>query len=112
MKIIGLESNSAIIKELGERIRDSRIGMSLTREELARRSGVSERTIANIELGNGITLDKFICILRALGMLGNFDLLVTDQHVRPSDLAKLGGKRKRARSSKKDAGAWVWGDEA
>ena len=49
MKLTGVETNKIILKELGQRIKDIRISMSLTQEELALKSGVSIRTIVRLE---------------------------------------------------------------
>ncbi|MFT4115881.1 helix-turn-helix domain-containing protein [Bradyrhizobium sp.] len=46
-------SETAFLAELGERLRSSRTGCALSRRELARRSGISERYIAQIEAGKG-----------------------------------------------------------
>jgi hypothetical protein len=46
-------SESLFLKQLGERLRTSRLGRNVSRRELARRSGISERYIARIEGGTG-----------------------------------------------------------
>ena len=46
-------SEEAFLKELGERVRCSRKRGDMSRRELARRSGISERYIAQIESGKG-----------------------------------------------------------
>ena len=46
-------SESLFLKQLGDRLRTSRLGRKLSRRELARRSGISERYIARIEGGTG-----------------------------------------------------------
>lgn len=112
MRITQLDSNSAIMREIGQRVRDARIVFPLTRAELASKSGVSERTIANLESGKDVTLGSIINVMRALSLLGNLDLLVPEQGPRPSDLIAIGKKRQRATSVKKSGNAtWVWGDE-
>ena len=47
------DSETAFLTELGERLRSSRARCELSRRELARRSGISERYIAQIEAGKG-----------------------------------------------------------
>ena len=115
MKLTGFESNGEILSELGQRIRDTRIAVPLTREQLAKKSGVSERTLANIEAGQGATLDKLISVLRELGLAANLDALIPEQGIRPSDYATLGKKRQRAStkraSASKSPRTWKWGDE-
>jgi len=46
-------SEAEFLTELGERVRSSRMRCDLSRRELARRSGISERYIAQIEAGKG-----------------------------------------------------------
>ena len=46
-------SEKVFLKELGERLRCSRKRGDMSRRELARRSGISERYIAQIESGKG-----------------------------------------------------------
>ncbi len=46
-------SEAAFLTELGDRLRSSRMRCDLSRRELARRSGISERYIAQIEAGKG-----------------------------------------------------------
>jgi XRE family aerobic/anaerobic benzoate catabolism transcriptional regulator len=56
MPFAGLDltgSEAAFLAELGERVRTSRMRCCLSRRELGRRSGISERDIAQIEAGRG-----------------------------------------------------------
>src|SRR5919198_30312 len=46
-------SEAAFLTELGDRLRSSRMRCALSRGELPRRSGISERYIAQIEAGKG-----------------------------------------------------------
>ncbi|RTM08045.1 MAG: helix-turn-helix domain-containing protein, partial [Bradyrhizobiaceae bacterium] len=46
-------SETEFLSELGDRLRSSRMRCDLSRRELARRSGISERYIAQIEAGKG-----------------------------------------------------------
>ena len=46
-------SETAFLAELGGRLKSSRARCELSRRELARRSGISERYIAQIEAGKG-----------------------------------------------------------
>lgn len=46
-------SESEFLTQLGERVRASRLRCDMSRRELARKSGISERYIAQIEAGKG-----------------------------------------------------------
>lgn len=54
--------------ERGNRVRELREERLMTREELARRAGVSERTIWSVEKGHPCRIHTKRRILRALGM--------------------------------------------
>lgn len=59
-----------IPRQAGECVRSARESAGLTRAQLAKRSGVSERLIASLELGDatGIRLDKLLAVLHAAGL--------------------------------------------
>lgn len=114
MTIDFLSSNAQALEELGKRIREARIDMPFTQEELAERAGVSLSTVAGIERGCDARMGSYLSVLRALGLLENANALVPETGVRPSQLAELGHKRKRATSPthrKAQNDSWVWGDE-
>lgn len=111
MKIYGDESNTFIIEELGKRIKDIRINKSTTQKELAHDAGVSYNTIIRFENGEGINVENLIKIMRVLGILQNFDLLIPEQRQTPEQIFKGMPKRKRASKTKKEDTNWKWGDE-
>ena len=110
MKIYGVEPDTFILKELGTRIKDTRIGLSMTREELCAHAGISISSIVRIESGVGVNLDVLLKVLRSLNCLQNLDLLVPEQEQTPQEIFKGKQKRKRA-SKKKQENTWIWGDE-
>lgn len=115
MQIDALSTNVAVLNELGERIKDVRIAQGYTQAELARRAGVSVRTLSSLESGAAPRFEIMLNVLRALGLLQNLEGLVPEQGARPSDLAKLGKKRQRASAAHKayrtGKTTWKWGDE-
>lgn len=114
MKITGFESNNELLSIIGSRVKDFRIGMNLTQDELARDTGLSLRTIINLETGKDVKLTSLLYVLRKFNIIQNLDGLIPDQGVRPSDMHYLGKKRERVRRSKKsDNGntAWKWGED-
>ena len=53
--------------ELGRRLRDTRMLLAMSRRELARRSGISERYIAEIEAGRGnVSIVLLLRIIQAV----------------------------------------------
>ena len=100
-------------KATSSRVKDFRIGMELTQEEMAKDTGLSLRTIVNIETGKDVKLSSLLYILRKFSLVANLDGLIPDQEIRPSDMHFLGKKRERVRHSKKteNNNAWKWGED-
>jgi transcriptional regulator with XRE-family HTH domain len=92
-----------------------RISSDLTQDELADRAGVTRSTVQRLERGDSVQLDSLIRMVRALGRVEAFELLLPDAGSSP--LAELDagpeGRRRVRRSrtgSPQDSG-WRWGDE-
>lgn len=112
MKIYGDENNTFILRELGKRIKDMRLGRCMTQKELAQDAGVSYNTLIRIENGEGANLENLMKVMRTLGILQNFELLVPEQELTPEESFKGISKRKRAsRTKKEENNNWMWGDE-
>ena len=110
MKIYGTESNRAILKDLGIRFKQRRIALSMTQKELSGMTGISLRTITNIEKGENASIDNIISLLKALKNIDNIDALIPESNIDPLALLQLGRERKRA-SKTKPIAHWKWGDE-
>jgi transcriptional regulator with XRE-family HTH domain len=115
MKITPVMPESIVLGELGERAQRHRVGLNLSQAELAKTSGVSQRTIERLEAGTSIQLDKILSILRALGLFDNLDQLFPDAAVRPMQMAGSKGRPRQRSSKRRDEaaaqGGWVWGDQ-
>lgn len=66
-------NNDEIILSLCARIRETRISLALTQQQLADRAQVGIATIKRIEKGGGLNLDTLISLLRALNKLHHLD---------------------------------------
>lgn len=112
MKVNGMQSNEVLLKELGSRLKSKRISMSITQTDLAKESGVSLRTIINMENGENTSLNNFISVIRVLRMIENLELFIPEQKNNPEDVYNLGHKRQRVSKPKtvKEA-SWVWGND-
>ena len=116
MRIVGHENNITILKEMGTRIRDVRLSMNLTQEDLSVKAGVSLCTVMRIEKGNSVSIDNILNILRALDLTRNLELVVPEWQPSPEMYYKKMKKKMRVR--KKDqinseiSGRMKWGDEA
>ena len=113
MKINSENNNSAVLSELGARIKRNRIDMQLSQQDFAAKAGISTRTLSAAENGEDIRLSSLLRILRTLNCLENLDLLLPELAFDPESYRTLGRERKRvSRTSEgKDTSEWKWGDE-
>ncbi len=98
MTIYG-RSDRAILRQLGERLRQRRLDQNLSQEELADAAGLNRTTISGLERGDPSTLLTLIQILRVLGALDEFETLLPDPGPSPLALAERAG-RQRQRASR------------
>ncbi len=129
-RIEALNTDAAILEEVGHRLGRHRLALNLTQGELADQAGVSKSTVERIERGESAQLSSWIRILRALGFVEGLNQLVPAPTISPIAQLKLRGKeRKRARkkrpkvtlyregspASQKVAETspkpWVWGED-
>ena len=112
MKITGVESNIFILEELGRRIKDARIAISMTQKEMALKAGISEKTVERIEKGENVKIENLLNIFRVLNFLQNFEILIPEQEVL---IEEMMDKKKRKRASRKKEAMnnsdWKWGEE-
>lgn len=112
MKLKGKENEKTILRELGSRLKQHRIAMDMTQQELAEKCGISISTEMRIENGEDSKLSNYIKILTVLGLVDNFDMLIPEAQ---SDYKALFEERVvRKRASKKRNSApttWVWGED-
>jgi len=112
LKITGVESNIFILEELGRRIKDARIAISMTQKEMALKAGISEKTVERIEKGENVKIENLLNIFRVLNFLQNFEILIPEQEVL---IEEMMDKKKRKRASRKKEAMnnsdWKWGEE-
>lgn len=72
------------IKELGRRIKLYRIMRDMSQQDLADKTGISQRSISRLEQGESVQLNSLVMILIALDLCDNLEVLVPDQTKRPS----------------------------
>lgn len=93
------QSDKALLKELGYRLRTTRLNQNITQDELAKRSGVGKGAVRAAELGGNPTLLNFLRILRALEKLEQLDFFLPETGPSPLQMAKMQG-RQRVRARK------------
>lgn len=70
------------MNELGKRLRDARNARELTQKDLARKSGVSQATISDIERGRNESSKELPALAKALGV--SVDSLITGRGDTPA----------------------------
>lgn len=94
------DSPLAIAEELGVRLRQARLNLDLTQQILAERAGLSRKILMNAEKGRA-SLESFVAIMGALGLVAQLDSFLPPQILSPLQLAKLQGRpRQRASGAK------------
>ena len=91
-------SDKAIVNELGNRVKRSRLLKNYSQQELADRAGVGKSTLQKLEYGSSVTTKTFVQVLRALKQLDALDNFIPEPGISPIELQKLDGK-KRIRAS-------------
>ena len=94
-----MKTNEEILLELGNRIRDTRIGMCMCQTDLAHRAGVSPKTVARIENGENIKIGNILRVLRVLRRIDALDLLLPVPEI--CEVCCCDGMKKRERASRK-----------
>ncbi|HZF30720.1 MAG TPA: helix-turn-helix transcriptional regulator [Gammaproteobacteria bacterium] len=88
-------------RDLGERLRRLRIGRDLSQEQLARKAGVSLKTLRNLEHGAGSSVETLLRALKALGVANLLEALAPAPVVSPLALLKGPEPPRRVRRARK-----------
>ncbi len=94
-----VKTDKLISSDIGQKIKATRLEMNLTQNDLSSRSGISVRTISDIEKGGNYTVLSLIALLRALSLLDYLDQFFKEKKITPLEYLKLAEssqKRKRA----------------
>jgi len=115
MNITNLNTDMAILAELGHRLARIRIRYNLTQAKLAEQAGISKPTLERIEAGRDAQVSSLIRVLRALDLLSVLDNTIPAAKSSPMEQLKTRGRtRKRASSPSqktRESRPWAWGDE-
>jgi transcriptional regulator with XRE-family HTH domain len=117
MQISPNNTDSAVLQELGSRLRRTRLERNLSQASLAEEAGIGRVTLQRIEEGKSPSLVNLIRVLRALDAFDGLDRLIAEPS--PSPLAELnrrGRRRQRAGSTRSSPPEepprpWRWPDE-
>lgn len=112
MRITQAESEKAVLKEFGNRIKQYRISLNITQQQLAERCGVSVSTLVRIENGDDPKWSTIIKILSEFNLLENLEILIPEPQPDYKAMFEKKTARKRARPDKNKTGDnWVWGED-
>ncbi len=106
IEITGYESNVYILREVGDRIKETRLSLNLSREDLSHKAGLSVNTILRIENGENASFENLMGVLRALEILSNINYLVPEVQYNP--FAK---QKKRASKKSINKSTWIWEED-
>lgn len=89
--------NEDILSDLGNKLKQHRLNQNLSSKELAKRSGVSVRTINGFERGEkNISILNLIELLRALRLIKNLNTLIPSLPIiNPLELMEIEQKRRK-----------------
>jgi len=103
MNITPLLTDEAVLDELGQRLKQTRLQRNLTQRHLAEEAGVSLATVRSLEDGKPSQLVTLIRVLRVLGWLGGLGRAVPEPPPSPIEELRLRGRERRRASSPRSA---------
>ncbi len=94
-----LPEEREFLSELGAIIRQARLEMNITQEELAARAGMSVTTLLNMEKGRGegVAIGKWVAVLSLTGYLNVLQECMKEHAYNPFATLEKGKPRKRVR---------------
>ena len=89
------QSDKAILRDLGQRLRQARLRRNLSQQELADRAGLNRTTISEYERGASTSTLTLVQVLRALEMLDELAGFLPDPGPGPLELARHQGHQRQ-----------------
>lgn len=84
-------------KQLGERLKLRRINHNYSQKELAKKAGISLKTLRNLEHGNGSSVETLVRTLKALDATNVLDQLAPTPAVSPLAILRNASPPQRVR---------------
>ena len=88
-------------KQLGERLKLRRISRNYSQKELAKKAGVSLKTLRNLEHGNGSSVETLLRTLKALDATNVLDQLAPIPTISPLAVLRNASPPQRVRRPRK-----------
>lgn len=89
------QSDKAVLRDLGQRLRQARLRRNYSQEQLAERAGLNRTTVSEYERGSSTSTLTLVQVLRALEMLDELAAFLPDPGPSPLDLARHQGQQRQ-----------------
>ncbi len=91
-------TNQELIEKLAEKLKQARINMELTQQDVASRAGVNINTLRQLEAGKNSSLITLVAVLKVLKLENEVLSAIPDPEITPLQALKYKTKeRKRVR---------------
>jgi transcriptional regulator with XRE-family HTH domain len=94
---LSVKTPEELQKQLGERLRLLRISRNYSQIELAKKAGISLKTLRNLEHGKGSSVETLVRTLKALDATNVFDQLAPIPTVSPLAILRNASPPQRVR---------------
>ena len=99
-------TDSAILVQIGQKLKEARLEQNISQKALADSCGLSASSISQMENGHNTSLLSLVMVLRALNRLDVFEGLFREKPISPvalSEYMKKNPQRKRAYNTKTES---------
>ena len=110
MKIDHLTPNTAILKELGQRLARMRKQQGMSQQKLAEEAGLGVATLRRIEAGQDSQMESWLKIMKSLRMVASINVLLPENFDSPRAEVLSTSKRRRKKDIADGVGR-AWGDQ-
>ncbi len=93
-------SDPAIVRRIGEGLKQLRVRKNITQQQLSASSGINRSTISRLEAGRAATLLTIVQVLRALDALDLLQVFQQETMLSPIQLLKVQEKQRQRASGK------------
>lgn len=100
MEDIKWRSDSEILKQAGQKIREWRLEANISQKRLAEESGLSLFTVQQMEYGGNMMLGNLVRLLRTLDRLDFFSPFFERKPISPIEYEKMAKTPERKRAAK------------
>ena len=88
-------TDKAILRQIGEKLKEERLAQNISQTALAEASGLSQFSISQIENGHNTSLLSVLAILRVLNRLDVLSEIFAEKPISPVALSALMKKQKK-----------------